>query len=184
MRLPTPREPECSMNQTSVLLVEADLDEVVAGAERSEVVHRAAAADLRMLGDDLLVAGAERLPTPPSRAPSARSRHAPVDLGPPLSVRPCGTAASIAERSACRLSGRSRARASSAPPPCRSRCRRRPPPGMIAPSVGNHAPDRRAVARVHVGHHRDPLVNEGQCARRAAAAPAPRPRRARRWSRP
>ena len=57
--------------------------------------------------------------------------------------------------------------------------------GMIAPLRRDHAPDRRALSRVHVRHHRDPRVDEGQA--RAALlellAP-PRPRRARRASRP
>jgi hypothetical protein len=39
MRLPTPREPECSITHTG-RLVEADLDEVVAGAQRAEVRRR------------------------------------------------------------------------------------------------------------------------------------------------
>ena len=38
------------------------------------------------------------------------SRHAPRSFGPPLSVRPCGTARSIAARIAPRSSGRSSAR--------------------------------------------------------------------------
>jgi hypothetical protein len=42
-----------------------------------------------------------------SAAAAGRSCHAPRSPGPPLLVRPCGTAASIAERSAARSSGRS-----------------------------------------------------------------------------
>ena len=41
-QLPTPREPECSMNHTKLRLVQAHLDEVVAGAERSQVLDAVA----------------------------------------------------------------------------------------------------------------------------------------------
>ena len=95
------------MTQTALALVEADLDEVVAGAERAEVVHvlprsRASGASRRSL----------------VARPRARAQRVATDAGgvaPRAAVARarrcrCGRAApraSIAERSAARLSGRS-----------------------------------------------------------------------------
>ena len=77
-------------------------------------------------------------------------------------MRPCGTAFSIAVRSFFRLSGRSLAArlVSTAimPHPMSTPTAA----GMIARFGGYHAADGRADSVMHIGHRRNPLVNERQ----------------------
>ncbi len=87
-----------------LVLIEADLDEMVPRAQRPEVIDALHMIQLRILVDDRLDTPAPSSPTRPRDAPEHRD-HAPRSFFPPLSVRPCGTAFSIAVRMPCRLSG-------------------------------------------------------------------------------
>jgi hypothetical protein len=81
------------------LLVEADLDEVVAAPERAEVLVVIGLLELRIVAAQRLELRRELRPGGIDRPPGSRAPGA----------RPCGTARSIAERSGARLSGRSAA---------------------------------------------------------------------------
>ena len=107
-------------------LLEADLDEVVAAAERAHLPHAPAPSSCA----DLAVAG--RRSRRQNVVPAAVLQPvyaARVDRRRRVGVKPTGIAASIAERSAPRSSGRSAAVRWSARRTCRSRCRRRRRPG-------------------------------------------------------
>ena len=69
-------------------------------------------------------------------AAGGSSAQAPMSFRPPLSVRPCGTAASIAERTANRLSGRCSARRFSRTAAIPQPISTPTAAGMIAPRVG------------------------------------------------
>ena len=158
MRLPMPREPECSITHTLPGLVEAELDEVVAAAERAELVHAAdlLRRDLRVLALDRLVASAGFRRW--YQALSTRARHV---LRASRGRR--GTAASIARRTAARLSGRSLGRERSCAPRIMPQPMSTPTAaGTIAPIGRDDAPDRRALAEMHVRHRGDVLVHERQ----------------------
>ena len=163
MRLPTPREPRVQHDPDLLALVEADLDEVVAGAERAEMID-VVACD-RACGyfvDDRVVAALQLAATRVDVAAGGFAPGAACRSLPPLSVRPCGTAFSIAVRTPCRLSGRSlalqrglhRHHAAADVDADRRRDDR---------ALGrDHAADGRADAPMHVRHRRHPLVDERQ----------------------
>ena len=174
MRLPTPREPRVQHEPDAVRLVEADLDEVVAGAERAEVVDVRCRAPMRgMLRGDRARSRAR------ARAPRrARPRRQVVPRAAIVRGRRCrcGRAAPRA-RSRARSRGRivgqvARARGSSAPPSSRSRCRRRPPRARSPPSSGSRCRRSRRCP-VDVRHHARRGDGRTAGARRAAAARGP-----------
>jgi hypothetical protein len=122
--------------------VEADFDEVVAGAQRAQVLVVVAVVQARVFLDDALEA--RQQPSPTGRRPVAAGGCAPCQLPwsrlPRPTVRPCGTALSMAARSPRRLSGRSAAlsvlRVAIMPQPMSTPTAA----GMIAPRVGMTLP--------------------------------------------
>ncbi len=133
--------------------VEAELDEVVAGAQRAEVAEAPRVRRLRGAARRRRRSRPSRSPTPRSPADrAARPAQAPLSLRPPLSVRPCGTAASMAERMPARSSGRCSARmevlTAIMPQPMSTPTAA----GMMAPDGRDHRAHGRAHAPVHVGH--------------------------------
>ena len=161
MRLPTPREPECSMNHTLIALVETDLDEVVAAAERAEVIDVVAAADARVLVDDLLerrgrasfhaFAAVRRQLAPRAAIAAAAVRRAAVRHG--LLDR---RAQALSESGSC--SRRASVSTAIMPQPISTPTAA----GMIAPLRRHDAADGRTDAEVHVGHHRDVMKHDRQ----------------------
>ena len=132
----------------AVGLVQAQLDEVVAGAERAQVRQRRAARELRMLGDDRLQALLQRNVAVRGRLPGLDHLRRAGRARRPGRARPgpcrCGRAALLARSKpaaapASRGAGARSARC--APPSSRSRCRRRPPPARSRP--GRESPRRR-----------------------------------------
>ena len=104
MALPTPREPECSITQTRSSSIEAHLDEVIARAERAEMVFGVGLGELRVLVDNRLKRWLKRRPAPRFAA-GGRLSQAPLSrLLRPI-VRPCGTACSMRRAHRCEIVG-------------------------------------------------------------------------------
>ena len=150
--LPMLRDPECSISQTRPRPpVEADLDEVVAAAERAHLPPRP-----RL---QLRAPRAVRSSNPPQNVvPAALLQAAdPVACRPARRAlsKPTGMASSIARAQRGQVVGRSAAvsevRTAAMPQP------------MSTPTAAgetrlphrDHRADRRALAEVHVGHDRD-----------------------------
>jgi hypothetical protein len=172
MRLPTPREPECSIEPHAIALVEADLDEVVAGAQRAEVVDVVAAAELGVLSTSSYVAGSVGGPGDATRAGAAPPRAA--------IVAPAVVAAAVRHRGLDRRAhavqvvgqvaggerGLDRHHAAADVDADRGRDDR---------SVGgDHAADRRADAPVDVGHRGDVVEHDRQLGHVLELAPGRR----------
>ena len=138
--------------------VQADLGEVVAGAEGSQVLAVVGLQPRVLVGDRLEATG-ERLP---GLVGGLRSRARRRGRG---GRRSCRGYRSRMARRPCRLSGRSAAtsevRAAIIPQPISTPTAA----GMIAPRVGITLPMVEPLAQVYVRHHRQVLEDEGHLRR-------------------
>ena len=162
MRLPTPREPLCSRNQTrSASSRQTSMKWFPVPSVPSCVARWRAAVERGMAVDDRGVAPARARPGLGDGV--GASPHAPRSLRPPLSVRPCGTARSIARRMPLEVVGKvARRRASCATAIIPQPMSTPTAAGMIAPTVGITLPTVAPMPEVDVRHRRDPPVDERQ----------------------
>jgi hypothetical protein len=176
MALPIPRLPECSMTHTWSDSSKADLDEMVAPAERAHLVYpfrklAEGLEQLRMLLRHKIQTSLEGLrgidQHPVVRMLGAADRHVAADL-----------VEHLLQRLFVDIVG---GEATGGRPPCRSRCRHADSRGNDGLVGGDHRTDGRADAQMHVRHGRHVVVNEGQGWRcsPAAASIFRRPRRSR-----
>ena len=140
-------------------LVEAELDEVVAGAERAQVTRRAARGRAGVLVDDRSYAGSSS-PTPPRHATghraTRRDRRGAV-VGAAVRDRLLDRRAQVVQVVGQMVGVQRGLHGHHAAADVDADRRR-----DDRAAGGHHPADRRADAVVHVGHHGDPAVDEGQ----------------------
>jgi hypothetical protein len=151
-----------------VALVEADLDEVVAGAECAQMLERRALTDLRMLLDDRLQALGERCPAVYPVRPGLRDLGRHVLPGAPVALDAAAAGAPVRHRRLDR-----RAQTGEAVRQLLRRQRRRDRHHAATdvdadrrrhdrPLARNDAADGRTQAPVHVRHDGDVMMHERQ----------------------